>query len=121
MLGWFKRFIRDNDDDGFDAARVNAATECLNRGGTIQGTMYSDGTIEVKEDTMKMREIVAHKIWEIREDLDIGGSQEHDWWLASEFLQEMKDKSRWDDDTIYSWFIQLDENLVQRQTEETWD
>ena len=72
---------------------------------------------------MRLRKIVAQEIYNIREDLDIPGDQEHDWWLAGQFL-DMTGKDRWDEDTIYVWFIQLDENLVKRdnnQEETKWD
>jgi len=61
---------------------------------------------------MKIRRMVAHQIWQIRQEIGIAGSDTHDWWLAEQFLQTNPD--RWDDDDIYSWFIQLDENMVPR-------
>jgi len=36
--------------DEFEEARLNAAMECFKRGKSISGTMYSDGTIEIKEE-----------------------------------------------------------------------
>jgi hypothetical protein len=64
---------------------------------------------------MKIRKIIAYKIYEIRNELDIDGSQEHDWWLADQFLQKIG-VDRFDDDDLYNWFVQLDENLVEKQT-----
>ena len=58
---------------------------------------------------MKIKSIVAYEIWTIREDLDIPGDNEHDWWLAEQFLQEKEDQ--FDEEDIYEWFIQLDESM----------
>jgi len=62
---------------------------------------------------MKITEEIAYKIWKIREDLDMPGNNEHDWEMAEGFLQQCNDQ--YDDDDIYVWFIQLDENMVERE------
>jgi len=36
-------------DDGFEKSRMNVAMECFKRNKPIEGTMYEDGTFEVKE------------------------------------------------------------------------
>ena len=36
------------EEDEFDKARQNVAKECFKQGKTITGTMYSDGTYELK-------------------------------------------------------------------------
>ena len=61
---------------------------------------------------MKIRRTIAHQVWQIRQELGIPGSETHDWYLADRFLQTNPD--HWDDDDIYVWFIQLDENMVPR-------
>ena len=68
-------------------------------------------------DIMTLQRLVAQKIYEFRMELDINGSEKHDWWLADQFLQKIGD-DMFDDNDIYSWFIQLDENLVPRQNME---
>ena len=57
--------------------------------------------------------MIAHKIWQIRQELGIAGSDTHDWWLAEQYLQT--NPSNIHDDDIYIWLIQLDENLVPRE------
>ena len=70
-------------------------------------------TVNIKENKiMKLKRIIAQQIWQIRQELDIPGSDTHDWWLAEEFLQSNPD--RIDDDDVYVWFIELDENMVPR-------
>jgi hypothetical protein len=70
---------------------------------------------------MVLQRLVAQKIYEFRCELDIDGNEKHDWWLADQFLQEVG-AGMFDDDDIYNWFIQLEENLIKRQPmEETWD
>jgi len=61
---------------------------------------------------MKIKEDLAYRIWKIREDLDMPGSNDHDWWLAEQFLQQCDDQ--YDDEDIYIWFIQRNENMIQR-------
>lgn len=60
---------------------------------------------------MKYRRIVAHEIYKVRMELDIKGDEEHDWWLAEQFIEFIGD-DRFDYDDIYVWFVQLDENMV---------
>ena len=72
---------------------------------------------------MISRKIVANEIYNIRELLEISGDHKHDWWLAGEFLDTIEDES-WDEDSIYVWFVQLEENLhekVSNQEEKKWD
>jgi len=69
---------------------------------------------------MKILNIIASDIYLIRQELNMSGNDKHDWWLADKFLQEIGDE-QFDDDTIYSWFIQLDENLITTKKEESWD
>ena len=61
---------------------------------------------------MKLKKIIAHQIWQIRQELGIAGSDTHDWWLADKFLQTNPDHIN--DDDVYVWFVELDENMVPR-------
>jgi len=62
---------------------------------------------------MRIKKIVAFKIWQIRQELEIAGSDTHDWWLTDQFLQIAPD--RFNDDDIYTWFMQLEENLIPKE------
>ena len=62
---------------------------------------------------MRIKQIVAHEIWKIRQELDIDGNEDHDWWLANIFLQ--KRTAIFDNEDIYVWFIELDENIIPRK------
>ena len=66
---------------------------------------------------MTMKKIVAHEIFKVREEVGIDGTAEHDWWLADKFLQFIG-KDRWKYDDIYIWFLQLDENMAEKQNQE---
>ncbi len=65
---------------------------------------------------MRIKSIVAIALWRIRKELDVNGSADHDWWLAEQFLQ--KHIGQFDDDDIYLWFIQLEENAIPREVVE---
>ena len=40
---------------------------------------------------MKYRQIVAYDIYKVREELNIEGNPEHDWWLADQFIEFIGD------------------------------
>ena len=60
---------------------------------------------------MKIQRLVASKIYRTRMELDLDGSEQHDWELAGKFLQSIG-KKNFNDNDIYTWYVQLDENLV---------
>ena len=62
---------------------------------------------------MRIKRIIAFKIWQIRQEIGISGSDSHDWWLTDKFLQTNPDT--FDDDDIYVWFMQLEENLIPKE------
>jgi len=62
---------------------------------------------------MRIRNIIAYKIWQIRQEIGTAGSNTHDWYLAEQFLQTNPD--RYDDDDIYVWFVQLEENMISEK------
>lgn len=60
---------------------------------------------------VRLTPTIAFKISQIREDLFIPGSPDHDWDLAETFLDQCY--GNLSDDDLYSWFIQLEENIVK--------
>ena len=70
---------------------------------------------------MKLRRLISHEIYKVRQEIDMEGSPDHDWWLAGMFIEQQGNK-RFDYDDIYVWFIQLDENMEERTNkEEQWE
>ena len=63
---------------------------------------------------MKRKDSIAYQIWQIRDELEIPGNKDHDWCLADLFLQ--CHKGTFDNDDIYLWFTQLEENLDKDQS-----
>ena len=61
---------------------------------------------------MIITKVVAYKIWQIRQELGVTGSNTYDCVLAERFLQGRLEA--WDDDDIYVWFIELDENMIPK-------
>jgi hypothetical protein len=61
---------------------------------------------------MIITKVVAYKIWQIRQEIGVAGSNTYDWVLAERFLQGRLEA--WDDDDIYVWFTELEENMVPR-------
>ena len=44
---FFKGLFKNQEDDGFEEARMSAALECLKHGKPISGKIYDDGTVEL--------------------------------------------------------------------------
>jgi len=62
---------------------------------------------------VKTKQIIAYNIWQIRQELGIGGSEPNDWLLAEQFLQQSEEP--FDEDDIYIWIVELKENMIPKK------
>ena len=53
---------------------------------------------------MKFQRIIANKIFQIRQEIDIDGNEKRDWYLAQQYI-EQHGKEKFDDDNLYIWFL----------------
>jgi len=53
-----------------------------------------------------LKKLLANKIYKIRtiEVASLHGTQEHDWWLAGEYIKTLGD-NKFDDDDLYIWVM----------------